>query len=40
MRHANISTMANMYGAAMNPSMREATEAILEAGRDKRKTDR
>ncbi len=29
MRHANISTTANVYGAAMDPSMREANEKIV-----------
>jgi len=29
MRHANISTTANVYGAAMDRSMREANEKIV-----------
>ena len=29
MRHANISTTANVYGAAMDPSMREANEKVV-----------
>ena len=29
MRHANISTTANVYGAAMDPSMREANSKLV-----------
>ena len=29
MRHANISTTANVYGAAMDPSMREANDKVV-----------
>jgi hypothetical protein len=29
MRHANISTTANVYGAAMNPSMRDANDKVV-----------
>jgi len=29
MRHANISTIANVYGAAMDPSMGEANEKVV-----------